>query len=373
MNLSIHSLIWGWPEPHFYSHRRFGLSIHSLIWGWPYIRSDLEWKYYLSIHSLIWGWPWYLLTLRNLLIFQFTASYEADRHLTRKRMLISSFNSQPHMRLTTTWPNYVLSWRSFNSQPHMRLTASDIFNRQKDYLSIHSLIWGWPLPIFTENANMRLSIHSLIWGWPQDCHEWMHYADLSIHSLIWGWPDKMEIHDLYQALSIHSLIWGWPAVIFRIPNDNFLSIHSLIWGWPAIYIDTDSIKTFQFTASYEADPLLARRFMTIKTFNSQPHMRLTAGSRKSWFYQCLSIHSLIWGWPIKSFENRSTSGLSIHSLIWGWPYREIHRKCRGGLSIHSLIWGWPIFPVFLFFMTSFFQFTASYEADHSTFYIFKYV
>ena len=53
--------------------------------------------------------------------------------------------------------------------------------------------------------------------------------------------------------------------------------------------------TFQFTASYEADPIVLLLLLIFRTFNSQPHTRLTEHFLASGQVVSLSIHSLIRG------------------------------------------------------------------------------
>ena len=144
-SLSIHSLIRGWPCNTLNQFQEMELSIHSLIRGWPVIRLWCIKILNLSIHSLIRGWPYKFCTLRYSFIFQFTASYEADRIIMSRRLLnlifqftasyeadLSSsryeipsthtFNSQPHTRLTSLQMLRAWSMGTFNSQPHTRLT-----------------------------------------------------------------------------------------------------------------------------------------------------------------------------------------------------------------------------------------------------------
>ena len=167
-----------------------------------------------------------------MIIFQFTASYEADHRLTKALMIFWTFNSQPHTRLTVC------------------IGCRYGFC----YLSIHSLIRGWPLA-FPISASCR---------------------SLSIHSLIRGWPTMASTISFKNFLSIHSLIRGWPLII---RERNFMKIFQFTASYEADLCSCSScfwVGNFQFTASYEADPV--REYIKTGSFD-------------------LSIHSLIRGWP----------------------------------------------------------------------------
>ena len=157
------------------------------------------------------GWPLPEINMTSLLtIFQFTASCEADRRIWPSRRQGSTFNSQPHARLT--------------------IAPSSEYEKQN--LSIHSLMRGWP----TSRQNRRiiaiLSIHSLMRGWPWLDFTVLDNGYLSIHSLMRGWPRTSARTSGYENLSIHSLMRGWPTPPEFNTNAFILSIHSLIRGWP---------------------------------------------------------------------------------------------------------------------------------------------
>ena len=125
--------------------------------------------------------------LRSTHIFQFTASYEADRLVDRFCCTIYSFNSQPHTRLTG---------RYSNTDGHRNL-------------SIHSLIRGWPI-------------------------------------------DQISSGGMYY-LSIHSLIRGWPTGTFGHVNIEFFQFTASYEADPLLIASLSFLLIFQFTASYEAD------------------------------------------------------------------------------------------------------------------------
>ena len=145
------------------------------------------------------------------MIFQFTASYEADRTWDSIQFFLSSsFNSQPHTRLTQFMFMFCKVNKSFNSQPHTRLTYSN-----SNYCS-----------------NKCLSIHSLIRGWP-----------------------------VYQVRN------GKQELFFQ-----FTASYEADRDVMAAYRVREH---FQFTASYEADPSGNILPKSTISFNSQPHTRLT--------------------------------------------------------------------------------------------------
>ena len=149
------------------------------------------------------------------------------------------------------------------------------------------------------------------------------------------------------------------------------------------------IAVLQFTASYEADRLSFRCWLSYYSFNSQPHTRLTTAapnnvplkrpfnsqphtrlttcpSKKAKILN-LSIHSLIRGWPClhhrlsdtaKPFnsqphtrltrscsDRRNVSGTfnsQPHTGLTNFFKVTFYFSCI--LSIHSLIRGWPYCP-----------------------------
>ena len=101
-----------------------------------------------------------------------------------------------------------------------------------------------------------------------------------------------------QSLSIHSLIRGWPGDLEHDQGHFYLSIHSLIRGWPDRRLHGVRGRRFQFTASYEADQRKQPELRSERSFNSQPHTRLTSYFTSTLITQLLSIHSLIRGWPL---------------------------------------------------------------------------
>ena len=220
--LSIHSLIRGWPSSVFLRCFSRVLSIHSLIRGWPSRIACTISVLNLSIHSLIRGWPCSGWTC----------------HCNE-----ASFNSQPHTRLTLISSALALHICPFNSQPHTRLTSFGRTYIESRLLSIHSLRWGWP----------RL--------WPE-CPPVPH---LSIHSLRWGWPLITKLALRHIRLSIHSLRWGWPA--FRFP-------------------DSPQTYSFNSQPQMRLTVTAGRNYLIIISFNSQPQMRLTVGSSSGGIEAC---------------------------------------------------------------------------------------
>ena len=112
---------------------------------------------------------------------------------------------------------------------------------------------------------------------PTSISEYYSYRYLSIHSLIRGWPWNEVWRWRCTYLSIHSLIRGWPWN--HICNaGKFTSFNSQPHTrlTPYLYHQYLHYELFQFTASYEADPRYepsAER--GYYSFNSQPHTRLT--------------------------------------------------------------------------------------------------
>ena len=122
--LSIHSLIRGWPNIRKQGTAPERLSIHSLIRGWPTAPFAIDTPIYLSIHSLIRGWP--MLSLTD----------------GRK---VSSFNSQPHTRLTIWKTTRLFHLQIFQFTASYEADHKDFFSTvNAQDLSIHSLIRGWP-------------------------------------------------------------------------------------------------------------------------------------------------------------------------------------------------------------------------------------
>ena len=102
-DLSIHSLIRGWPM--FFDNRNFKqfLSIHSLIRGWPCSEAVYDFRYHLSIHSLIRGWPIKRRKALWTLVFQFTASYEADQAESSRDNVSLNFQFTASYEADRTW------------------------------------------------------------------------------------------------------------------------------------------------------------------------------------------------------------------------------------------------------------------------------
>ena len=188
-----------------------------------------------------------------------------------------TFNSQPHTRLTLLKLHCYLLFLSFNSQPHTRLTSSR------------------PLP-FLHGLSFNSQPHTRLTSAFRYCRKTHKYFQFT--ASYEADPSTHTISPTCLGLSIHSLIRGWP----RHTRTPFYSVF------------------FQFTASYEADLFSAFLSLPCNSFNSQPHTRLTSEDKKKAMRYCLSIHSLIRGWP----ERQRLNLVSLH-----------------------------------------FQFTASYEADPS--------
>ena len=168
----------------------------------------------LSIHSLIRGWPdnW---------------NYTVEG--------LTTFNSQPHTRLTMIWLCLMSPVTSFNSQPHTRLT-----------ISFHAFT-----KIFFD-----LSIHSLIRGWPRFCIPVPYTLPFQFTASYEADQYGFLIFLLSEVLSIHSLIRGWPFSLCHW-------LDGLSFQFTASY-EADLVEisnwflqfVFQFTASYEADRLV---------------------------------------------------------------------------------------------------------------------
>ena len=129
------------------------------------------------------------------------------------------------------------------SQPHTRLTITERSRDSGQSISIHSLIRGWPsgcptlynsVLLFNSQPHTRLTGYRL----GVDCRIAFQFARgyLSIHSLIRGWPKFRSFTLIQSSLSIHSLIRGWPCFWHCFPLVVSLSIHSLIRGWPIVQI-----------------------------------------------------------------------------------------------------------------------------------------
>ena len=165
---------------------------------------------------------------------------------------------------------------SFNSQPHVRLTTADMSSAVYGaYFQFTASCEADLFLIFTEIVNMKLSIHSLMRGWPL-CNSLSYFWwRLSIHSLMRGWPIKGNLTNVISILSIHSLMRGWPTPPF---TKEVAGVFQFTASCEAdlSYNDGEAyVSAFQFTASCEADPMIARTISVLNTFNSQPHARLT--------------------------------------------------------------------------------------------------
>ena len=154
------------------------------------------------------------------------------------------------------------------------------------------------------------------------------------------------------------------------------------------------IAVLQFTASYEADRLSFRCWLSYYSFNSQPHTRLTTAApnnvplKRPFNSQ---PHTRLTTCPSKKAK---ILNLSIHSLIRGWP-RELDQNLIHQAFQFTASYGADQFfqSYFLLFLYPFnsqphtrltlhrrnnivlfaiFQFTASYEADHFTLYVLQY-
>ena len=123
------------------------------------------------------------------------------------------------------------------------------------------------------------------------------------------------------------------------------------------------IAVLQFTASYEADRLSFRCWLSYYSFNSQPHTRLTTAApnnvplKRPFNSQ---PHTRLTTCPSKKAK---ILNLSIHSLIRGWPCLH-HRLSDTAKPFnsqpHTRLTTLAHIQSALLLI---FQFTASYEAD----------
>ena len=187
---------------------------------------------------------------------------------------------------------------------------------------------------------------------------------LSIHSLIRGWPEHGSCALLEHHLSIHSLIRGWPTPTKRTPAPikSFNSQPHTRLTLPD-YRNTFRPKSFQFTASYEADPQSHFLQHFSHSFNSQPHTRLTAVVNPWTLLLDLSIHSLIRGWPAfcVSYSPKTYSFNSQpHTRLTIVSHTDIYNVSSFNSQPHTRL---TMLISMLATIRIVFQFTASYEAD----------
>ena len=187
----------------------------------------------------------------------------------------SRFNLQPHTRLTGKCHLYRPNSEPFNSQPHTRLTTTE-----EPMLAVQEF-FQFTASYEADPGNITTMVRLWVFQFTAS-----YEADLVL-------VRKMEKRGSFNSqphtrltqinrfgglvvrLSIHSLIRGWPLFAFPILRKLILSIHSLIRGWPRL-------ECF---------------LITVTSFNSQPHTRLTKFNIPSKSHLHLSIHSLIRGWP----------------------------------------------------------------------------
>ena len=132
--------------------------------------------YTLSIHSLIRGWPTIVSLSSYIFIFQFTASYEADRGAGV--FLPSLFIFQ-----------FTASYEA--DQFSSRQVAKRIA------LSIHSLIRGWPTRYCGKHYWQIFQFTASYEADPSIFLIFSIVSFLSIHSLIRGWPRKVLVKLLW--------------------------------------------------------------------------------------------------------------------------------------------------------------------------------
>ena len=130
------------------------------------------------------------------------------------------------------------------------------------------------------------------------------------------------------------------------------------------------IAVLQFTASYEADRLSFRCWLSYYSFNSQPHTRLTLPASPSiWYSKAFQFtasyeadQELQWQEErIRNFQFTASYGadqfFQSYFLLFLYPFNsQPHTR----LTLHRRN------NIVLF---AIFQFTVSYEADHFTLYV----
>ena len=231
-------------------------SIHNLIRGWPRQCKFAYALFCLSIHSLMRGWPWRFPIFCHSTLFQFTASCEADHNrfyiVCNKNI---SFNSQPHARLTNAGSCGQHGHDPFNSQPHARLTL-----RPEGLCRLATS--------FNSQPHARLTVYLI-------SSAGLNY--LSIHSLMRGWPKFYDRHD-EQWISFNSQPHARLTRFQHHTPASFLSFNSQPHARLTLMKPIRMRRVTPFNSQPHARLTRKKRilFYIQESFNSQPHARLTS-------------------------------------------------------------------------------------------------